>query len=70
MPATVTGQMRAREMSETIDSSSVTWPDDAPDRKPAFGSMQTGHGHPAAMILAVWAVCAIALSVAFWPHPW
>jgi hypothetical protein len=57
-------------MSETIDSSDVFWSDDAPAEMPVPGLIQAGHGHTAAMILAIWAISAVALTMAFWPHPW
>ncbi|TDI57638.1 MAG: hypothetical protein E2O93_04305 [Alphaproteobacteria bacterium] len=57
-------------MSETIDASGDYWSDDAPADKPIAGPIAVVRGHPAAMILAVWAVCAMALTIAFWPHPW
>jgi hypothetical protein len=62
--------MRVYEMSETIDSSGVNWPDDASNRFSIGSLIEAGRGHPAVMVLAVWSVSATALAAAFWPHPW
>jgi hypothetical protein len=70
MTETVTGQIWVFPMSETIDTSGIYWNDDAPAGKSAPGLIRALRGHPAAMILAVWAVSATTLTVAFWPHPW
>jgi len=57
-------------MSDTIGNSCVYLTDDAPDRRPHPDLIQTGRRHMAAMVLALWAVCAMALTAVFWPHPW
>ncbi len=57
-------------MSKTFDATGDYRSDDAPAGKPIAGLIAVVRGHPATMILAVWAVCAMALTVAFWPHPW
>ncbi len=70
MSVTVTGQIWAFQMSETIDTSGIYWNDDASAGKPVPGIIRAQRDRSAAMILAVWAVCAVALTIAFWPHPW
>ncbi len=55
-------------MSETIDTGKACWPDAAARREPARRPVRMDR--PAAVVAAVWAICAAALTVAFWPHPW
>ncbi len=55
-------------MSETIDADGESWTDDLTTGKQFARITRAVRGLPAAMLLAVWAVCSMALTIVFSPH--